>query len=94
LSEDQIITRYELDEAGSLYNVYKEKYNIILAEADETVEVVLATLEEARLLQIEKGSPLLLNERLSFSQDRKPVEFVKILYRGDRYQYFVHLVRQ
>jgi GntR family transcriptional regulator len=94
LSEDQIITRYELDEAGSLYNVYKEKYNIILAEADETVEVVLATLEEARLLQIEKGSPLLLNERLSFSQDRKQVEFVKILYRGDRYQYFVHLVRQ
>jgi DNA-binding GntR family transcriptional regulator len=29
-----------------------------------------------------------------FSQERTPVEYVKILYRGDRYQYFVHLKRQ
>ena len=54
----------------------------------ETLEVTLATPEEAELLQIPVGSPLLLNERTLWSQDRKAVEFVSILYRGDRYKIF------
>ena len=63
------------------------------SEADETLEVTLATPEEAALLEIEAGAPLLLNERVLFSQNRTPVEFVKILYRGDRYRYYVRLSR-
>lgn len=80
-------------ESGSLYRLLQEKFNIIPTEADETLEVTLATADEARLLEISPGAPLLLSERVLFSQDRKPVEFVKILYRGDRYRYFVHLKR-
>jgi GntR family transcriptional regulator len=71
----------------------EEKLNIIPSEADETLEVTLATPEEAALLQIKAGSPLLLNERLTYDQNRKPIEFVKILYRGDRYQYVIRLTR-
>jgi GntR family transcriptional regulator len=82
-----------METAGSLYRILQEKYGIIPTEADETLEVTLATPEEATLLQIESGAPLLLNERLLFSQNRTPVEFVKILYRGDRYQYYVRLSR-
>jgi GntR family transcriptional regulator len=93
LSREQNITREEMESAGSLYRILQEKYGIIPTEADETLEVTLATPEEARLLQIESGAPLLLNERLLFSQNRTPVEFVKILYRGDRYQYYVRLSR-
>jgi GntR family transcriptional regulator len=93
LQEEQSISMQEIDVAGSLYRILQEKFNIIPTEADETLEVTLATPEEARLLEIVQGAPLLLNERVLFSQDRKPVEFVKILYRGDRYRYFVHLKR-
>ncbi len=53
----------------------------------------MASKEEAELLQIEEGAPLLLSERVLFAQNRRPVEFVKILYRGDRYQYYVRLTR-
>jgi GntR family transcriptional regulator len=44
-------------------------------------------------LQIESGSPLLLSERTTYSQVRRVIEFVKILYRGDRYRYYAKLTR-
>lgn len=93
LADDQQITLEDLEASGSLYRILSEKFHIYPTEADETLEVTLATPEEARLLEITPGAPLLLSERLLFSQDRRPVEFVKILYRGDRYQYFTHLKR-
>lgn len=93
LGPDQTITRAEMEAAGSLYRLIQEKFHIIPSEADETLEVTIATKEEAELLQIEEGAPLLLSERVLFAQNRKPVEYVKILYRGDRYRYYVRLSR-
>jgi GntR family transcriptional regulator len=93
LGDDQQIDEDDLQQYGSLYRVMEEKLNIIPTEADETLEVTLATPEEATLLQVKAGAPLLLNERLTYDQNRKPVEFVKILYRGDRYQYIIRLTR-
>jgi GntR family transcriptional regulator len=93
LDKDQHIYEDDLQQYGSLYRVMEEKLNIIPTEADETLEVTLASPEEAALLQVKVGAPLLLNERLTYDQNRKPVEFVKILYRGDRYQYVIRLTR-
>jgi len=94
LSEGQDITRQELEESGSIYFILQEKLGIFPSEADETIEVTLASSEEAEELQISEGSPLLLNERIMWSQDRKVIEFVRILYRGDRYKYLVRLTRK
>jgi GntR family transcriptional regulator len=93
LKPDQLITREELEEVGSLYEILQEKLHIIPWAADETLEVTLATKEEADLLQVKVGAPLLINERVLWSQERKAVEFVKILYRGDRYRYTMRLSR-
>lgn len=93
LQSDQTIDKVELERAGSLYRILQEKFQIIPWAADETLEVTLASKEEAELLQVNEGSPLLLNERILWSQDRKAVEFVKILYRGDRYRYTMRLTR-
>lgn len=93
LEEGQEITKEDLEKSGSLYAILQEKFNIIPTEADETLEVTLATPEEAILLHIKTNAPLLLNERLTYNQNRKPVEFVKILYRGDRYRYVTRLSR-
>jgi GntR family transcriptional regulator len=93
LPEEQTITRAELEEYGSIYKMLQEKFHIIPTEADETLEVTLATPREAALLQIPAGSPLLLSERTMYSQARRVVEFVKILYRGDRYRYIAKLTR-
>lgn len=94
LPKNQIITREEVEQKGSIYSILEERFGIYPTEADETLEVTLATPEESELLQISLGSPLLLNERTLWSQDRHAIEFVSILYRGDRYKYFVRLTRQ
>jgi GntR family transcriptional regulator len=93
LPEEMAITQEELDRVGSIYIILQEKFHIIPTEAYETLEVTVATAHEASLLQISEGSPLLLNERTLWSQNRRAVEFVRILYRGDRYRYFVKLSR-
>ena len=94
LEPGQEITRKEVEKRGSIYNILQEKFGIYPAEADETLEVTLASGEEAAQLEIPEGSPLLLNERTLWSQNRKAVEFVKILYRGDLYKYTLRLTRK
>jgi GntR family transcriptional regulator len=92
LPEGETITREELESAGSLYTVLKVKFNLIPTEANETVEATLASTEEANLLETAPGGPLLLTSRTMWSQGRRPIEYVKILYRGDRYQYTARLM--
>ncbi len=94
LDSAHTITQKEIEDGGSIYLILQEKFGIFPTEADETLEVTLATHEEAELLNIKEGSPLLLNERTLWSQERKAIEFVRILYRGDRYKYFVRLTRK
>jgi GntR family transcriptional regulator len=93
LPEGSVITQQDLDEVGSIYTILQEKFHIIPTEAYETLEVTVASSPEAALLQITEGSPLLLSERTLWSQNRRAIEFVRILYRGDRYRYFVKLSR-
>lgn len=93
LPDNKVITREILEEYGSTYRILQEVFHLVPTEADETLEVTVATPEEAQLLQIDPGSPLLLSERTTYSQARRVIEFVKILYRGDRYRYFAKLTR-
>ena len=46
LPEGQTITRKELEEYGSTYRILQEKFHLIPTEADETLEVALATPRE------------------------------------------------
>jgi GntR family transcriptional regulator, N-acetylglucosamine utilization regulator len=93
LPEGQTFSREELEAVGSIYALLREKLHLIPTEADETLEVTVATAHEASLLHVKAGSPLLLSERTTYSQTRRLIEFARILYRGDRYRYFAKLTR-
>lgn len=94
LPPEQKITQVEMEDAGSLYALLEEKFNLIPFEADETIEATVADPHEAVLLNVSEGSPLLHIERIVWSQSRQVMEFVKVLYRADKYQYYVHLSRK
>jgi GntR family transcriptional regulator len=93
LPTGRTFTKDELEKEGSLYRLLVNKFNIIPTAAEETLEATVASIREAEILKTAEGAPLLLSSRILFSQNRLPVEFVKILYRGDKYQYTVHLTR-
>ncbi len=91
LGPDQVIERQELDQAGSLYELLETRFGLVAAEADETIEATVADETEAALLAINPGEPLLLMKRTVQSQQHEVIEYARVLYRADRYQYSVHL---
>jgi GntR family transcriptional regulator len=68
-------------------------HDVHLAEAEETIETALATPREAGLLGTDVGLPLLLLCRHSLDTAGVPVEWVKSVYRGDRYKFVARLQR-
>ncbi|MQA94542.1 MAG: UTRA domain-containing protein [Streptosporangiales bacterium] len=83
--------RRQLERYSSLYETLAVAYDVHLAEAEESIETVLATPYDAQLLGVDPGMPLLLLSRNSFDADGIPVEWVRSLYRGDRYKFVTHL---
>jgi len=82
------------DPRSSLYRELAEKYGIQIVLTDEAVEAGLAGAEEARLLRVRKGNPVFMFTRISYIQSGRPVEYVKSVYRGDRYKLVNRLTRQ
>ena len=74
------------DPRSSLYQVLSQSYGIRMTAADEVAEAALAHAEEGRLLQIKKGSPVFVLTRVSYAESSQPVEFVRSIYRGDRWK--------
>jgi GntR family transcriptional regulator len=69
-----------------------EVYGIRLVRAKQVLRAVTASRELAGLLSVRAGTALLYIERVSFSAQGMPVEFLRIHYRGDRYALYNELV--
>ena len=69
----------------SLREVKIHKYGIRWAHAKQTIQALNASQKVADLLGIRRGDALLFFERISFSQDNIPMEFLQAYYRADRY---------
>jgi GntR family transcriptional regulator len=80
------------DYTKSLYRIL-EKKGIRLKEAEQTIEARIATREEIRLLGLKAPCPTLVIRRLAYSVNHEAVEYVKVVYRGDRYRYSCRLTR-
>lgn len=74
------------DPRASLYQKLAERYGIHIAVTEEVAEAALADIQESRLLEIGKRSPVFHFVRTSYLRDGKPVEYVDSTYRGDRYR--------
>jgi GntR family transcriptional regulator len=83
------IERYNFEKC-SLYETLKQSYNIVANVAEETIDAVLFTREEAELLEIKKNTPGLLIKRITYSNDI-PIEFNYRLVNRDKYKYRVIL---
>ncbi|HYQ64538.1 GntR family transcriptional regulator [Actinophytocola sp.] len=85
--------RKYLSPGGSLYQVLRERFDVEMGHAEETIETALAGPHEAELLGADVGMPMLLLSRHSFDTAERPVEWVRSVYRGDRYKFVAELNR-
>ncbi len=77
----------------SLYAFLEKQCGLVIARGHRTIEAGLANEYEARLLQIEKGAPLIILDSVSYLNDGTPIEYYHALHRGDRSRFEVELVR-
>ncbi|HZP72025.1 MAG TPA: GntR family transcriptional regulator [Gaiellaceae bacterium] len=71
----------ERDLTGSLYGLLEDAAPV---RAVERIEPVLADADDAELLRVHVGDPLLLVDRVAYSEDGDVVETARDLFRGDR----------
>lgn len=74
-----------------LREILERDYGIRLVHAKQTIRAILATKDQAKLLDVPEKSALLFIERVTYSQDAIPVEFLRIYYRSDRYSLYNEL---
>ena len=77
----------------SLYQVLRERFDVEMGHAEETIETALAGPHEAEVLGADVGMPMLLLSRQTFDTEERPVEWVRSVYRGDRYKFVATLNR-
>jgi GntR family transcriptional regulator len=80
-----------LDLRGSLYGLLAERYGLIAAEAEETIDVVPATDEIARHLDLVVDASVLQVWRTARAADDRAFEYAHDYFRADRTR--VHLQR-
>jgi len=75
------------DWKGPMYRLFEAEFGVRMIRAEEKLHAVAADDEQARVLQVAPGSPLLSVERLAYTYGDKPVELRRGLYRTDRHHY-------
>jgi len=59
---------------NTIYHLYQSRYGINVLRADERLRAILANADDARLLRVEVGAPLLEIRRVALTFRERPVE--------------------
>lgn len=71
--------------ANPLREVLEQHYGIRLVRAKQIIRAIAASRKIADKLSIPANTPLLYIERISYSPQNIPIEFLRLYHRGDRY---------
>ncbi len=72
---------------GSLYEILRNDYDIRPLTGSKTIELCYASPDEAALLDIPRGSALMLIEDLVYDNHENPLHISKQVLRGDKFRY-------
>lgn len=78
---------------ASFYEYVEDTLQLKISHATQTLQSTLAELEESASLGIASGAPVLLMERFGYLENGTPFEYVKSIYRGDRYKFVIDMKR-
>jgi GntR family transcriptional regulator len=81
-------------ERDSLYQLLEVTYDVPPLEAEQELEADLAWDEDALLLEVVPGSPVLRTRRITETRRNQPVEYATSIYRGDKYRFYTRMVRE
>ena len=77
----------------SIYVYLREQYGLIPVQAQDRFVAGVADEEEAELLEVENGAPVMRYQRTAMDPEGEPIELTKSIYRADRFEFVVHFHR-
>jgi len=80
------LNKFDL-EGRSIYEILEDDFGTRIVRNRQSLEPIIATKLDAKLLEIKPGDPLMLEKRVSYDQQDQPVEFGEDRYRGDRFRF-------
>jgi len=69
---------------ASLYAIMQDRYDIKLVKNDQTLKISFATYEEAELLGLQKGDPVMLLRSVVMDDNSRHVEYLKSVNHPDK----------
>jgi GntR family transcriptional regulator len=76
-----------------IYTLLTHQAQIEIKRATQIVRTLAADATMAKLLALPKAAPVMMIERITYSTQEKPVEYIVFYHRGDRYELAVELFR-
>ncbi|RYG09801.1 MAG: UTRA domain-containing protein, partial [Burkholderiales bacterium] len=73
--------------SGPTYAMFEVEFGVRMVRADEKIRAVIADAQQALLLKVAAGTPLLSVERVSYTYNDVPMELRRGLYRTDSHHY-------
>jgi GntR family transcriptional regulator len=89
LPPEIVLTPAQLQGQASLWAILRRQ-GVIFARSESTIQGIAGSKRECELLEVGPGTPLLLVESIVYSDAGVPVEYTRMVSRGDRYKYAVH----
>ncbi len=71
----------------SLYDVLANRYKLVITEIEHAISVSAADRQQARLLRVDRGAPLLRIVTSSYLEGHELIESTTSFYPADRYEY-------
>jgi GntR family transcriptional regulator len=71
----------------SLFHLLTSVYKLEISEIFHSVNAILAADQQAQLLKIKAGEPLLIEDAVTYLTDGSPIETTTSYFRADRYAY-------
>jgi len=80
-------------EKQSLYALLEKRYGVQIARGRRVIEAIAASENDASLLGVAGGTPLVLIKSITYLSDGRPVEYYEAKHRGDRTRFEVEVIR-
>lgn len=84
---------FDMDLRGSLYRIFTNSFNIVLARCEQRIRAVNLKKKIAELLGLRDNPAAIYMESVSYNDRNVPVEVLCCYFRGDKYTFEVELGR-
>jgi GntR family transcriptional regulator len=83
----------DMNLTGSMYKLFSERFNIILARSEQRIQAVNLKGKIATYLSLPENAAGLYMESITFNDNNIPIEVLCAYYRGDKYVFEVEVGR-